>query len=429
LRRPAHDPARDTVSWPGRSPKLVGVPVPVVFALHGVVRDYSWGSTTAIQRLLGTEPDGRPAAELWLGAHPGAPSAVADTGATLDMLIADDPEALLGQPVLARFGPRLPFLLKVLAAGSALSLQVHPTRAQARAGFAAEEAAGLRLGTPERNYPDDNHKPELLVALTDFDALCGFRPVPDTLRLLADWRVPELAAVAELLAGSDGLRAAFSHLLTVAEPAPMVRAVTARAAAPDLESGEWAVAARSVRLCAEDFPGDRGVVLGLLLNAVRLAPGEAIYLGAGTPHAYLRGTAVEAMANSDNVLRCGLTAKHIDVPELLKVADFRELADPRWPVRYNGFGADLAVPVEDFRLSLIDLEGYRKPDRDAGSCAFGLPGPCIVLCLDGAARVEAGGARVELAPGRAAFVCAREGAFTVRGRGRVVVATDGMEQT
>jgi mannose-6-phosphate isomerase len=402
------------------------VPLPVVFPLHGVVRDYAWGSTTAIQRLLGTEPDGRPAAELWLGAHPGAPSAVADTGATLDMLIADDPEALLGPPVLARFGPRLPFLLKVLAAGSALSLQVHPSRAQARAGFAAEEAAGVQLGTPERNYHDDNHKPELLVALTDFDALCGFRPVPETLRLLADWRVPELAVVAELLTGPDGLRAAFSHLLTVPEPAPMVRAVTARAAAPDLEAGEWAAAARSVRLCAEDFPGDRGVVLGLLLNAVRLAPGEAIYLGAGTPHAYLRGTAVEAMANSDNVLRCGLTAKHIDVAELLRVADFTELADPRWPVDGDEMGAHFSVPVEDFRLSLIDLDGYRKPRADAGSCAVGMTGPCIVLCLQGAARIEAGGACVPLTSGKAAYVRPRDAAFLVTGQGRVVVAGDGV---
>jgi mannose-6-phosphate isomerase len=405
------------------------VPLPVVFPLHGVVRDYAWGSTTAIQRLLGTEPDGRPAAELWLGAHPGAPSAVADTGATLDMLIAGDPEALLGPAVLARFGPRLPFLLKVLAAGSALSLQVHPSRAQARAGFAAEEAAGVQPGTPGRNYHDDNHKPELLVALTDFDALCGFRPVPETLRLLADWQVPELATVAELLTGPDGLRAAFSYLLTVPEPAAVVRAVTSRAAAPDLESGEWAAAARSVRLCAEDFPGDRGVVLGLLLNAVRLAPGEAIYLGAGTPHAYLRGTAVEAMANSDNVLRCGLTAKHIDVPELLRVADFTELADPRWPVDGDGMGADFSVPVEDFRLVLIGLDGYRKPGRETGSCAVGLTGPCIVLCLEGTARVETRGECVELAPGRAAFVCAREAAFTLTGRGRLAVASDGIRET
>lgn len=397
--------------------------------MHGVVRDYSWGSTTAIQRLLGIEPDGRPAAELWLGAHPGAPSAVADTGATLDTLIAEDPVRLLGQPVLARFGPRLPFLLKVLAAGTALSLQVHPNRAQARAGFAAEQAAGIPAGASARNYHDENHKPELLVALTEFDALCGFRPVPETLRLLADWDIAELAPVRDLLAGPDGLRAAFSYLLTVAEPAPMIRALAARAAAPDAEAGEWAAVARSVRLCAADFPGDRGVVLALLLNAVRLAPGEAIYLGAGTLHAYLRGTAVEGMANSDNVLRCGLTAKHVDVAELLRVADFSGLTQPRWPAANQGVGADFSVPVEDFRLLLIDLDADRKPGREAGSCAVGLTGPCLLLCLDGGARVEVGATCVEVQPGRAAFVCPRESAFVLTGRGRIVLATDGIGET
>jgi mannose-6-phosphate isomerase len=396
-----------------------------VFTLHGVVRDYAWGSTTAIQRLLGIEPDGRPAAELWFGAHPGTPSAVAATGTTLDTLIAEDPLTLLGQPVLTRFGPRLPFLLKVLAADTALSLQVHPTCEQAHAGFAAEEAAGVVHDAPERNYHDDNHKPELLVALTDFDTLCGFRPVPDTLRLLADWDVPELAPVRDLLAGPDGLRAAFSYLLRLAEPAPMVRAVTERAGALGAETGEWGAVARSVRLCAEDFPGDRGVVLALLLNALRLAPGEAIYLGAGNPHAHLRGTAIEVLANSDNVVRCGLTAKHVDVPELLRVADFTELAEPRWPAE-EGISADFVVPVEDFRLSMIDLDGYRKPGRASGSCAVGFTGPCIVLCLEGAARIDAGGAGVALTPGRAAYVRPREAAFTVRGAGRIVVATDGL---
>ena len=242
-----------------------------LLALDGVVRDYAWGSTTAIQALLGLEPDGRPAAELWLGAHPDDPARVAEHDTTLDRIITADPTGTLGPAVVERFEGRLPFLLKVLAADKALSLQVHPTIEQARLGYAAEEANGVPLDAPERNYRDTNHKPELLCALTPFDALCGFRPVADTLRLLDVLDVPALAMVRDLLAaGADGspgsggvaagggLRAAFTHLLTLPDPAPLVAAVVAAADGLD---GEWAGVARAVALTAGDFPGDVGVVL------------------------------------------------------------------------------------------------------------------------------------------------------------------------
>lgn len=369
-----------------------------VLALDGVIRRYDWGSTTAIAELLGLAPDGRPAAELWFGAHPDSPSPTTD-GAPLDAVIAADPHAALGRAVIDRFGPRLPYLLKVLAAGTALSIQVHPTLDQARAGVAAEDAAGLARDAPERNYRDANHKPELICALTPFEALCGFRPVEQTLRLLRRLAVPELDFLTGLLEGDDPLRTAFTAVLTQDDASSLSTALATRVGADPVEE------LRGVALAARDFPGDVGVVLAVLLNYVRLEPGEAIYLGAGLVHSYLRGTGIEIMANSDNVLRCGLTPKHVDVPELLTITDFSALADPRLPAVEGPFD----VAVRDFRLTCIDVEEPLVLDD---------PGPTIVLCVAG--RVLVGD--VTLAAGRAAFVPAAEPAVTLDGAGRVFVA-------
>jgi mannose-6-phosphate isomerase len=379
------------------------------FAVDGVIRPYAWGSRTAIPALLGVDVTGEPAAELWLGAHPDDPSPA--QGTTLDTLIAAEPERLLGPAVVARFGPRLPFLLKVLAAETALSIQVHPDLAQARAGYAAEDAAGVPRTGRRRNYKDTNHKPELLCALTRFDALCGFRPVARTLDLLDVLGVPELAPYRDRLAG-DGLRDAFTALLRLDPPGAVVGAVVA--ALPRLAATGWAELGAALTRVADDFPGDIGVVVALLLNFVRLAPGEAIFLGAGTVHAYLRGMGVEILANSDNVLRCGLTPKHIDIPELLRITDFTELGEPRWP----GHGGSFTVPVPDFALSRVDL--------DAGSRTAGTAGrPYLVLCVSGTATVEVARTAVELRPGRAAFVAAGEVAFTLTGTGQAFLATVG----
>lgn len=396
--------------------------VPSVIRLEGVARDYAWGSESAIQRLLGREPDGRPLAELWFGAHPDGPARVPDLETTLDRLIERDPVAALGPDVARRFG-QLPFLLKLLAADKPLSIQVHPTRAQAEAGFADEDARGIARDAPDRNYRDRNHKPELLCALTEFEALCGFRPIADTLRLLDAFDLSELEPVRELLSGADPLRDAFTYLLRLPEPGPLVTAVAARAEA--VGDGEWSGAAGAVLRAAEAFPGDVGAVLSLLLNHVRLQPGEAIYLGAGNVHAYLHGLGVEIMANSDNVLRCGLTPKHVDVAELLEITDFSEFTEPRWPDSgMGGFGVDFEVPVEDFHLYSADLDAYRKPGRPQGSCATGDAGkPYLVLCASGTVRVRSAGASVVLSPGQAAFVPSRDPVFTLEGTGQTFLAT------
>ncbi len=370
-----------------------------LWPLDGAPRPYAWGSPTAIPELLGIPPDGGPVAELW-------------------------------------FDRQLPFLLKVLAADRALSIQVHPTLEQARAGFADEQARGIPPDAPDRNYRDANHKPELLCALTDFDALCGFRPVAHTLRLLDALAVAELARVRAALAGPDGLRAAFTMVLDTppAEQPPLIGAVLAGCRRLATVGGEWSLAAGASLAAARDFPGDIGAVLALLLNAVRLVPGEAIFLAAGNVHAYLRGVGVEIMANSDNVLRCGLTPKHVDVAEVLRITDFTALVEPRYrsgPV--HGDEQASFAPVPDFRLTVrtVDATGATGgPGRDAatddavtddaatGDAADGDPrnpvagsGPRILLCTDGAVTVATGPEQLTLQRGRAAFVA---GGPTVR---------------
>jgi mannose-6-phosphate isomerase len=364
-----------------------------VFWIDGVIRDYAWGSRTVIPQMLGIEPDGRPAAELWFGAHTGSPSPA--LGSTLDEVIAADPETLLGTDVAARFDGHLPYLLKVLAADKALSIQVHPNRAQAESGYAAEQDADLP--PDQRNYTDANHKPELLCALTPFEAMCGFRPVAQTMSVLDELALPELDFLADALRGPDALRTALTAVLEHDRPQALAEAVAARATPDGPLRPAW--------IAGQDFPGDIGAVVTLLLNYRRLEPGQAIYLGAGNVHGYLRGTGVEIMANSDNVLRCGLTSKRIDVGELVKVTDFTELADPLWPADGDTF----RVPVPDFALRRID---DRCVDLESGQ-------PRIVLCVDG--RTEVGD--VSITPGHAVYLTpAAE--VTLRG-GSAFVASPG----
>ncbi|MFJ9693047.1 mannose-6-phosphate isomerase, class I [Kitasatospora sp. NPDC101183] len=370
--------------------------------LVNTVRPYAWGSLTALPELLGQEPTGEPQAELWMGAHPGDPSRV-DRGAgplRLDELIAADPEGELGGASVAKFGPALPFLFKVLTAGIPLSIQAHPTLAQARAGFAAENALGIPLDAPERNYRDANHKPELICALGEFDGLCGFRRPADAARLMAGLGVPGLRPVIELLQAEDAseaLRGALAAVLTMdGEAAAEIVRECVEALWRTDPAGEYAPYAR----IAKDFPEDRGVIVGLLLNHFRLRAGEALYLGAGVPHAYLSGACVELQANSDNVLRAGLTPKHIDVPQLLDVVVVEpctpEVLHPR-PVETVPGEELYPVPIDEFRLSRFTLDGtpYEIDGRT----------PQILLCTEGTVDLTApDGTTLTLPRGRSAYL-------------------------
>ncbi|WP_329011636.1 MULTISPECIES: mannose-6-phosphate isomerase, class I [unclassified Streptomyces] len=362
--------------------------------LDNTVRPYAWGSPTAIPRLLGTEPTGEPQAEMWMGAHPGAPSRT--TRGTLVEVIDADPERELGADAVAKFGPRLPFLLKILAAAAPLSLQVHPDLAQARQGYAEEERRGVPVDAPDRNYKDANHKPELICALTEFDGLCGFRAPAEAADLLDGLGVASLKPYADLLRAHPedaALREVLTAILT-ADPEDMAGTVTEATAACARLGGPYTPYADM----AHHYPGDPGVIAAMLLNHVRLQPGEALFLGAGIPHAYLDGLGVEIMANSDNVLRCGLTPKHVDVPELLRVVRF-EAGDPgvlRPEASPDGEEV-YETPIDEFRLSRYVLPGETARDLT-------LPTPQILLCTAGSVRVG----EHELLPGRSVFVPAEE---------------------
>src|SRR4051794_4016859 len=329
-----------------------------MWQLQTSVRHYPWGSRTVIPDLLGEpSPADRPCAELWVGAHPDEPSVLSD-GTPLDKAIQRSPEQLLGAAVRERFGDRLPFLLKVLAADRPLSLQAHPTNEQAEAGFAAEEAAGVPRDSTTRTFKDPFHKPELLVALTPFEALCGFRPVEESLHCLAKLQVPELKPTIAALA-RGGLRAVIPQLLALPSNRMMglVKAVAAAAsgyvAAHDPEfinTYRWAAT------LANTHPGDPGVVISLMCNHLTLAPHEAIYLPAGNLHAYLSGAGIEVMANSDNVIRGGLTAKHVDLAALIEILDY---TDGRISVIHpvlGSAGLRFPVPVADFDLTRCQLD-------------------------------------------------------------------------
>lgn len=369
-------------------------------------------------------PTDKPEAELWFGAHPADPSRLAD-GRPLTEEIAANPVGVLGETGAAEFGDRLPFLLKVLAAEQPLSLQAHPDSEQAASGFARENEDGVPLNSPQRSYVDAHHKPELLCAVSEFETLCGFRDPQRSANVIERLAVPGLDSVVALLRQDDpaqGLREAVTYLLTLTREhrADLVsQTVTAAAALADSGAPDTADYAMVVDL-GKLYPEDSGTIVALLLNHVFLRPGEAIYMPAGNLHAYLRGVGVEILAASDNVLRGGLTPKHVNVPELLRVLRFEVLDDPISPaVEVNPGVTAWPVPVSDFRLSRIRL--------DAGAAEQPLQGegPTIVLCWSGQVRIDDGVAPVTLGPGQAAFAPADTRSMYASGFGEIYCASLG----
>nr|WP_202886683.1 mannose-6-phosphate isomerase, class I [Kribbella sandramycini] len=384
--------------------------------MQNTIRDYAWGSTTALPALLGVPADGKPQAEMWMGAHESAPS-VLPSGATLYDEVSASAEQVLGAETAERFEGRFPFLAKLLAAGQPLSIQAHPSRAQAIDGFARDEAAGIPRDAGDRNYKDAWPKPEILVALEPFDALVGFRPLESTVALLealAPVGLDDLTAALR-----DGkLREAFTDFMSSDRDSirPIVAAL-GEACAQYAGSAYQLEVATLARLCA-DFPDDPGVLAALLLNRVRLERFDAVYLPAGNVHAYLSGLGFEVMANSDNVLRGGLTSKHIDVPELVSVIDFEPLADPVLTATPVGDGVSAyETGCEYFAVQRIDLDGGERVVTGAG--------PRIVCCVAGSVEVGAGGtyAGVTLAAGQSAFAGGPEGPCNLRGSGTAFVVS------
>ena len=391
-------------------------------------RPYAWGSTTAIARLLGREASGAPEAELWLGAHPGSPSVILDptqTGGAADLAewIAADPEATLGR--FAASG-RLPFLLKVLAAATPLSLQAHPTLEQARAGFQRENDLGIALDAPERNYKDAFPKPELIYALSPaFDALCGFRPLDEVralLRALIDASLgvedPQPQPLEDLLDSLSGT--------DVALPETVEWLIGRRTGVATLVSLVTMLASRgvtgydaemaTVSSLAVEYPGDPGIVISLLLNRVSLAAGEALYLPAGNIHAYLGGLGIELMSASDNVLRGGLTPKHIDVPELLSVLDFTPAEAPYLHSTSPSEG------VAAFRPDAADFELIRIDGMFLDS-TFTVTGPGIVICLAGNVSISGAESSTAVTRGESVYITPDEAGLRFTGSGTLFLAT------
>lgn len=402
--------------------------------LTNPVRDYAWGSTTQLAEFLGQQPSGRPEAELWIGAHDGDPSTLSD-GRRLNAAIAEEPQRILGGRVCDIFGHRLPYLMKVLAVAEPLSLQVHPSSERARIGHGLETQQGVAVDSPTRNYKDQWHKPELIFALTRFEGLAGFRDVDksvEILRLLNLRWADDIAFRLESGPAFQALRGVVTDTLELSGRALArilrdigiaARHAEARARREEIRyrsaGGDQALVNReAIRVFAqlstlvEKYPRDPGVLVTLLLNNVVLAPGEAMFVNAGVIHAYLSGFGVEIMASSDNVLRAGLTPKHMDVAELLHVTNFTPIPPPRWePSERTADFVYIEPPVAEFCLTVGRAPLRRLPTG----------GPRVVLVLQGSVEVSTDEQTLPLTQGESALVGHEDGAFTVTGEGRVAV--------
>ena len=387
-----------------------------IYRLVNTIQEYPWGTRNAISKLLGVpNEDRRPQAELWMGAHPKAPSkALTDSGEIpLSNLVELDPGAILGESILTRFGPALPFLFKVLSAEHALSIQAHPNRRSAEGGFDREDRLGIPIDAPHRNYRDINHKPEIICALTPFWAMTSFRP-PDAiigyLSCISHKALKTITSELERRRDSEGIRILFEGLMKLdeSERVGVTEAAVNESSSGtgDREAWDW------VTRLADLFPGDIGILSPLFLNLIKLEPGQALYLDAGELHAYLQGTGIELMANSDNVLRGGLTSKHVDVPELLKNLTFRYGAPPLIEgSSTDGIETVYSTKSKEFLLSRISLSDGQTYSRDPKS------GVEILLCVQGGGSILSVEENDEfgIGSGDSFIVPADAGSYTLRG--------------
>ena len=355
--------------------------------LRNTVQEYAWGSRTAIAELLGQPvPADKPQAELWMGAHPKSPSLVFCDGIWRPLLevIEENPEEVLGNEVAARFSARLPFLFKVLASEKPLSIQAHPNRAQARQGFARENELRIPLDAPNRNYKDDNHKPEIICALTPFWALIGFRKIEEMIVLLERLQIQSLTREIDILRAqpNGGTLKDFFRAVMTLDKQSQQQVLSEALTSAEARADEDPVSSWMIKL-HQEYPDDIGVLSTALLNLIRLGPGEALYQPAGELHAYLEGVGMELMANSDNVLRGGLTPKHVDVPEFLNTLNFSEgKVDILRPKRLSSGESVYHTPTEEYVLSVITIgeaSSFKSETKRSVE---------IMICTEGEAEVE-----------------------------------------
>ncbi|EGR7975870.1 mannose-6-phosphate isomerase, class I [Vibrio vulnificus] len=391
-----------------------------IFKLENVIQNYAWGSQTAITELFGIDnPEQVPQAEIWMGTHPNGCSKLAHTGMLLSDFIQSDPANVLGDYTVERFGD-LPFLFKVLSAEKPLSIQVHPSREKAIEGYQKENLQGLQLTDSSRNYKDDNHKPELVYALTFYKAMNGFRTIEEIVSLFDQAKVETLRVDLEKLIlqpTSTGLKAFFDVVMNLsAERKQRALAELLQAVDQPAKTAKAREAFELIKEFRQDYRDDIGLFSPLLLNIVELEPGEAMFLHAETPHAYVKGTGLEIMANSDNVLRAGLTPKHMDIAELIANTNF--ISTDRDKLILKPFNIEnktaYPIPVEDFSFEIVNVETTERRQyvRSAE----------ILFCIEGNCAIRHGSDVVTIAAGESVFVCHSTKVYEYFGEGRLARA-------
>ncbi|MGI0117232.1 mannose-6-phosphate isomerase, class I [Zooshikella sp. RANM57] len=391
-----------------------------LFKLDNVIQNYAWGSKHAISHLFGiNNPKQEPQAEIWMGVHPNGCSKVIETGQLLSDVLRQNPEQLLGDYTAKRFG-NLPFLFKVLSADAPLSIQVHPNKHNAEMGFLKENLAGIPPHAANRNYKDANHKPELIYALTPYKAMNGFRPIKQILSLFQQANLPSLTAEVAQFKKSrnkDGLRSFFKSLMSL-DPAK-IRHVLCELDDRLSQPSHTALARKAfeyIRLFKEFYKEDIGLLAPLLLNIVELAPGEAMFLHTETPHAYVQGTSLEIMANSDNVLRAGLTPKYIDLNELIANTRFEPIKPRQIKLHpiHKEDRLSFPVPVDDFGLDIIFSDTTKKTQF--------VRSPEIIFCINGKVTLSESSQEVILNTGESVFVGNDAHFYTFKGQGTLARA-------
>ncbi|MFH1762517.1 MAG: mannose-6-phosphate isomerase, class I [bacterium] len=354
--------------------------------LKNPIKEYKWGSKTAIPELLGIpNKANKPQAELWMGAHPGAPSIVVSQNIEFPLIdyVKQNPEVVLGKRCMELYGPELPFLFKVLAAADPLSIQAHPNRDQAKAGFKRENDLGIALDAYNRNYKDDNHKPEIISAITPFWALKGFRKIESMVKIFKKFNIDSLRSrLHELEKNKNkiGLKKFYTDIMSLdagIKQESVKQAVDQSLAIKNNEITRWIIKLNKY------YPGDIGVLSPIMLNLICLKPGQALFLSAGEPHVYLEGVGVELMANSDNVLRGGLTPKHVDAAELINTLTFSDgEVDILTPSKKHGnTESEYSSLAQEFKLSIIEIDNNSKYTKNNNCSAE------ILICMHGACQI------------------------------------------
>ncbi len=386
-----------------------------IFKLKGIVQNYAWGNKSYIPNLLGIDnTDNKPFAELWMGAHSKAPSIIAESSKTLNIAIEDNPIELLGSKVAKNFNNKLPYLFKVLSSEKPLSIQAHPNLQQAQAGFAKENKQAIELTDFYRNYKDDNHKPELICALTEFHAMCGFRQADEIINNFKKCQLDEyLDSFKDFVdkKDSESLKILFAEVLSSKGIKKGRMLIALENSAPTLDdelTSMW------VQKMMKLYENDIGALSPLFLNTFILQPGQAIYLKAGILHAYLQGTGMEIMANSDNVLRGGLTPKNIDVDELLSILDtqmarpeIQSYPDTNAITEYN-------IPINEFSLRRVNLHK---------TTAVANNGPSIAIVIDGNAKITSDRNVESLVKGDIVFISGDVNNYQLTGNGLIFIAS------